>query len=233
MEKLKGMLLDFGGTIDTNGIHWFSMFSNAYSKAQINVDDDVLRDAYVFAERTLGRQSIIKPDYTFSRTIREKIRLQSEFLLSQGTIISNDRQNKVLDICYDSVESNITNISIPTLKSLNELFPLVLVTNFYGNMHTVLKEFALDIYFLSVIESSVVGVRKPDPEIFRLGVGAISGANPEDTVMVGDSADKDIIPSASIGCKTIWLRNQAWDESSAKSDYQITDFRELPAIINK
>lgn len=232
MEKIKGMLLDFGGTIDTNGIHWYSMFSNGYSKAHINVDDDLLRNAYVFAERTLGRQSIIKPDYTFSRTIREKIRLQSEFLMSQGTIISNDQQNKVLDICYNSVKSNINNISIPTLKSLNELFPLVLVTNFYGNMHTVLKEFALDRYFMSVIESSVVGVRKPDPEIFRLGVDAIPGVKPEDTVMVGDSADKDIIPSASIGCKTIRLRNQSWDASSANSDYIITDFRELLSIIS-
>ena len=232
MEKIKGMLLDFGGTIDTNGIHWYSMFSNVYSKAHINVDDDLLRNAYVFAERTLGRQSIIKPDYTFSRTIREKIRLQSEFLMSQGTIISNDQQNKVLDICYNSVKSNINNISIPTLKSLNELFPLVLVTNFYGNMHTVLKEFALDRYFMSVIESSVVGVRKPDPEIFRLGVDAIPGVKPEDTVMVGDSADKDIIPSASIGCKTIRLRNQSWDESSANSDYIITDSRELLSIIS-
>lgn len=231
MEKIKGVLLDFGGTIDTNGIHWFSMFSNAYSNAHIYVDDDLLRNAYVFAERILGKQSIIKPDYTFFCTIREKIRLQSEFLLSQGSIISNDQKNKVLDICYNSVESNINNISIPTLKSLNELFPLVLVTNFYGNIHTVLKEFELDRYFLSVIESSVVGVRKPDPEIFLLGVDAIPGAKPEDTVMVGDSADKDIFPSASIGCKTIWLRNQSWDESSAKSDYLITDFRELSTII--
>ena len=91
---------------------------------------------------------------------------------------------------------------------------MVLVTNFYGNMHTVLAEFGLDHLFKDVIESSVVGVRKPDPEIFRLGVKAL-GLEPQETVMIGDNYEKDIVPANSIGCHTILLSLQS-DKGDSK-----------------
>ena len=81
---------------------------------------------------------------------------------------------------------------------------MVLVTNFYGNMHTVLAEFGLDQLFKDVIESAVVEVRKPDPQIFRLGVASL-GLEPRETVMIGDSPDKDILPAQSIGCQTFQI----------------------------
>ena len=71
---------------------------------------------------------------------------------------------------------------------------MVLVSNFYGNIHQVLNEFDLDGLFDSIIESAVVGVRKPDPAIFTLGVKAL-GMAAEDTVVVGDSYTKDIVPA--------------------------------------
>lgn len=231
MEKLKGILLDFGGTIDTNGIHWYNMFRETYLKECNSLSDDNLKDAYVTAERRLGKEHIIDPDFTFFQTIQKKIELQAESLSTMGVSISLSGQRNILESCYERVFVNIRDVSSPVLKVLSDSYPLVLVSNFYGNMRTVLNEFSIDSMFVDIIESSVVHVRKPDPEIFRLGVAAVSGAISSEIVMVGDSADKDIIPAASIGCKTIWLRNQSWDESSAHSDYHITDFNELLSII--
>ena len=62
---------------------------------------------------------------------------------------------------------------MPVLKELSEKYPLVLVSNFYGNVETVLKDFGIDTYFKEIIESAVVGVSKPDPKIFSLGVEAL------------------------------------------------------------
>ena len=103
---------------------------------------------------------------------------------------------------------------------------MVLVTNFYGNMNTVLAEFGIDHLFKDVIESAVVGVRKPDPAIFRLGVDAL-GLTPAETVMIGDSPDKDIIPAQSIGCKTVWLHNNEMLSVSCTPNQTITSLREL------
>ncbi|MBO4724425.1 MAG: HAD family hydrolase [Bacteroidaceae bacterium] len=193
---IKGVLIDFGGTIDSDGIHWFNAFSDAYAMVT-DVPKELLWDAYVNTERTLGRNPIIKPADTFCKTLQTKIALQTDYLHSKGITIT--AQDTILDTCYNKVVKHITTVSKPALERIK--LPMVLVTNFYGNMHTVLEEFGLDHLFKDVIESSVAGVRKPDPEIFRLGVAAL-GLDPSETVMIGDNYEKDIIPAQSIGCHT-------------------------------
>ncbi len=223
---IKGILIDFGGTIDSDGIHWFNAFREGYSVVQ-DMPEDVLREAYVYAERTLGRNQIITPDYSFCKTLQTKIVLQTQFLNSKGILFT--KQDTVLDYCYNKVVKHIETVSGPALEKLALRYPMVLVTNFYGNMHTVLKEFGLERLFRDVIESAVVGVRKPDPEIFRLGVKAL-GLKPEETVMIGDSPDKDIIPAQSVGCHTIWLRNQSWSDISCQPDQKTATLGTVPNV---
>uniref|UniRef100_UPI0025B5003E HAD family hydrolase n=1 Tax=Muribaculum intestinale TaxID=1796646 RepID=UPI0025B5003E len=87
--------------------------------------------------------------------------------------------------------------------------PMVLVSTFYGNVQAVLADFNLLQYFESIIESAVVGVRKPDPQIFRLGVDAL-GMKPEEVLVVGDSYKKDIVPAETIGCRVAWIKGKGW-----------------------
>ena len=196
---IKGILIDFGGTIDSDGIHWFNQFRDAYALVT-SVPEPLLWDAYVHTERTLGRNPIIRPTDTFCKTLQTKIALQTEYLQLHG--IDLTAQDTILDTCYNKVVKHISTVSKPVLERIQ--LPMVLVTNFYGNMHTVLAEFGLDHLFKEVVESAVVGVRKPDPQIFRLGVAAL-GLEPAEIVMIGDSADKDILPAQSIGCHTIQI----------------------------
>ena len=196
---IKGILIDFGGTIDSDGIHWFDAFKEAYDMVA-DIPRDLLWDAYVHTERTLGRNPIIAPTDIFCKTLQTKLELQAQYLNSKG--VSFSKQDTVLDYCYNKVVKHISTVSKPALERIQ--LPMVLVTNFYGNMHTVLQEFSLSHLFKDVIESSVVGVRKPDPQIFRLGVAAL-GLQPQETLMIGDSPDKDILPAQSIGCQTIQI----------------------------
>ncbi|MCQ2065382.1 MAG: HAD family hydrolase [Bacteroidaceae bacterium] len=216
---IKGLLIDFGGTIDTDGVHWYRMFRDAYPE---EVSDELLREAYVHAERTLGRESIILPGDSFCRTLQTKIRLQTEYLQSHGVAVMHP--DNVHACCYNKVVSHISTVSGPALERVG--LPMVLVTNFYGNMHTVLEEFGLSHLFVDVVESSVVGVRKPDPEIFRLGAKAL-GLDPSETVMVGDSPEKDIIPAQTAGCRTIWLKGQGWAEADCVPDVTITSLSQI------
>lgn len=199
---IKGILIDFGGTIDSDGIHWFDQFRDAYALVA-SVPESLLWDAYVHTERTLGRNPIIKPTDTFCKTLQTKIALQTEYLQMHGFSVTV--QDTILDTCYNKVVKHISTVSKPVLEKIQ--LPMVLVTNFYGNMNTVLAEFGLDHLFKDVVESAVAGVRKPDPEIFRLGVAAL-GLEPHETIMIGDSQEKDILPAQSIGCHTILLRPQ-------------------------
>ena len=203
-----GYIFDYGGTLDTGGQHWGQVLWHAYERHRVPVSEAQFREAYVYAERTLGRNPIIRPDFTFRQTLETKLRLQLEYL---GIRNEKFRQT-ILDDLYERTKA-MTAQSREVLLQLKELgLPMVLVSNFYGNIHTVLHEFGFDGLFLKVIESAVVGIRKPDPRIFLLGVEAL-GLKPEEVTVVGDSLDKDIIPAHEVGCQTIWLRGEGWNDS--------------------
>ncbi|MDR1160722.1 MAG: HAD family hydrolase, partial [Tannerellaceae bacterium] len=213
-EKIKGIIFDYGGTIDTNGIHWAEVLWMAYEALHIPVSKDVFREAYIQGERTLATNRIILPKHNFWHVLRLKAETQIRWLTENGYLTGDAGFTKyttgIADWCYAYVQMAVS-IALPIIRKLSEKYPLAIVSNFYGNMETVLKDFHLASFFRAIIESSVAGVRKPDPELFRLGVDAL-GLAPGEVVVIGDSYDKDIVPARSIGCQTIWLKGAGWSE---------------------
>lgn len=219
---IKGYIFDYGGTLDTGGHHWGKVIWHAYERQQVPVSEAQFREAYVHGERTLGKNPIIQPDFTFRQTLEKKLQLQLEFLHQEYYL------SPLLDDLYSRTQAE-TRKSREVLLRLKEQYPMVLVSNFYGNIQTVLGEFGLDGVFFQIIESAVVGVRKPDPRIFSLGVEAL-GLKPDEVVVVGDSIDKDIVPARQAGCHTVWFRGEGWTDDPVDEslpDRIITDLREL------
>ena len=224
---MKGYIFDYGGTLDTGGQHWGKVIWHAYERQQVGVTEQQFREAYVYAERTLGRNPIIKPDFTFRQTLAEKLRLQLEFLFGRNEECGKWKE-KLLNDLYERTKAETAH-SREVLLELAQRYPLVLVSNFYGNIATVLKEFGLEGIFQAVIESAVVGVRKPDPQIFTLGVEAL-GLDAPEVVVVGDSIDKDIIPATKAGCQTVWYEGEGWTADPVDSSVAgrvIHDLNEL------
>ncbi len=230
---VKGYIFDYGGTLDTAGCHWGKVLWHAYQKHRIPITEPQFRDAYVHAERTLGANPIIKPDYTFHKTLDTKLRIEMEYLMTANYWnVQEDEfvklHNDILNTVYKRVQE-VTEQSRNVIKVLNLRYPMVLVSNFYGNIGVVLKEFNLDSFFPEIIESAVVGIRKPDFRIFSLGVKALN-LKPEEVVVVGDSFYKDIIPAQKAGCKAIWFKGEGWtDEQYDETipDRVITDLAQL------
>ena len=181
----RGYIFDYGGTLDTGGQHWGMAIWHAYERHGVPVTEAQYREAYVYTERILGRQPIIK--WAVADDLYERTR----------TVTAESRR---------------------VLRSLkNQDLPMVLVSNFYGNISVVLGEFGFDGLFQTVIESAVVGIRKPDPRIFLLGVEAL-GLKAEEVSVVGDSLEKDIIPAHKAGCRTVWLSGEGWTPTSHNGD---------------
>ncbi len=235
-DKIKGIIFDYGGTIDSNGLHWAGVIRQAYGACRVSVREADFRNAFAHGERTMGKNPLVKPGHTLLDMLRIKVGLQLEWLKEEGFIIPSDASSwKKEDIarwCYAYARKH-AGIARPVLEQLAQRYPLVLVSNFYGNIASVLKDFQLDHLFLTIIESAVAGVRKPDPAIFQLGIDALRLA-PGEIAVVGDSYDKDIVPATALGCRTVWLKNTGWNpyNGTETADAVITDFLQLKEIFS-
>lgn len=232
--KNSAIIFDYGGTLDTKGDHWGKVIWHAYERNGIPVGEPDFRDAYVFAERTLGKENIIRPTDTFFHTLDVKLDLQFSYLRDHNIwqCTEEERRQKhdiLLKDLYDNLQSTVKH-SREVLLALRERgCRMVLVSNFYGNVETVLREMQLDDLFVRVIESAAVGIRKPDPRIFLLGVEAL-GVSAGEVTIVGDNYEKDIFPGHEAGCHTVWLRGESWKDENVDgkaADVQILDIEEI------
>lgn len=263
---IKGIIFDYGGTLDTRGDHWSEVLWQGYEHFGIGVADDeevepgvsihkqAFRDAYVYGERALAVNPIVTPDFHFEDILREKLILELNFLAGKELLETgkddSEKQAKLGNPGKDSdasseslflslSDSEIHQIAVDMARYINaktlELlqenkqvlehlkqagYPMVLVSNFYGNINQVLKDAGIDGYFQNVIESAVVGVRKPNPAIFALGVCALD-LPASQVLVVGDTYGKDIIPAHKLGCHTLWIKGLQWEEK--KVDESIPD----------
>ncbi len=214
---LKSFLFDYGGTLDTAATHWFYVFQQAYLQQGLAIEEPQLRHAYVKGERTLARERIIMPEDNFRVLLEKKIEIQVSSLENELNVLSfpmASARKRLVDslasYCDNFAHSQVRT-SAQTLDYLKNKYKLVMVSNFYGNLHAVLQSYGIIHYFNEIIESAVVGVRKPSSEIWQLGVDA-ANSSPADCVAVGDSYGKDIMPAHSIGCQTVWFKGKEWEE---------------------
>ena len=166
-------------------------------------------------ERSLATNPIIQPDFHFVDVLRAKNKLQLDYLTENGMLqLSNLAKVDLAErmALYENEQTNeVLEESKSVLEYLKDRYPMVLVSNFYGNINTILSDAGIDHYFKRVIESAVVGVRKPNPAIFALGVCALD-LPASQVVVVGDTFDKDIAPAHSLGCRTVWIKGLQWEE---------------------
>lgn len=231
LKGIKGIIFDYGGTLDSHGDHWSEVIWSAYQQSGVDVDKGDFREAYVYAERELARTLHILPHHNFHDLLKIKIRIELNRLCEMSKFAPQDVDSKteeIAGICYQSARKSVDEAK-PVLDKLAAKYPLVLVSNFYGNVESVLADFGLSKYFRKIIESAVVGVRKPDPKIFSLGCEAL-GIAAEDVLVIGDSYRKDILPARSIGCRTLWLKGKGWTaEEDAQTDE--SEIRKLDEIL--
>lgn len=237
LADIQGIIFDYGGTIDTNSRHWAEVLWSKYVEHGVPVSKEAFRDAYVFGERSLAKYPYVRPDHNFHDVLSFKCKLQMEHLAGErhlplDEILLSKYATQVADSCYDYV-LDVLKTTRPVVEALAKRYKLVLVSNFYGNIQTILKDFGLMDCFSDIVESSVVGVRKPDPAIYQLGVDAM-GYEADKVLVVGDSFSKDMVPAKKVGCKAVWLKGEGWGgevTDDSLPDAIITDMSQLPDLL--
>lgn len=231
---MKGIIIDYGATIDSNGKHWSEIIWEGYCLCSLPITKEQFREAYIYTERFLAFTPVIQPEYNFFELMQARIGIQLNFLVQQGFMSEDILQttlrvfsegempiiedisdltshfaNVIAGHCYDYAR-RCTMDAVPIIEHFSEKYDIAIVSNFYGNLAAVLQDFGLLRCFRHVIDSAVVGVRKPNKEIFQMAIDRLQ-LPPEEIVAIGDNFHKDIEPPVSLGCKGIWIKGVNWN----------------------
>lgn len=231
---IKGIIFDYGGTLDSRGVHWSEVLWQGYQLAGVPIDKETFRTAYVEGERALARERIILPQDNFHTLLLKKVALEISYLPEQPDAVTRDKWTNEIAAHCDKAARSCIDEARPMLEGLHEHYPMMLVSNFYGNIDEVLRDYGIRHLFKGIIESAVVGVRKPNPTLFRLGVDALE-LEPHEVLVVGDSLRKDIEPAEKLGCHVLWLKGKGWtaDEDRQTHPHTITSVTQVTDWVGK
>ena len=120
--------------------------------------------------------------------------------------------------------------TVEILEYLSEKkYNLHLITNgFEKTQHSKLKNSAIDKYFREVITSESSNSLKPHKEIFDYAL-AKTGAQKEESIMIGDSIEIDIQGAINAGIDQIYV-NHINESPAVKPTYTVYSLKELENI---
>lgn len=212
LQDIKAIAFDYGGTLDLPGIHWFDFLwdiVNGPLREHFPITREEYWEAYVHGERELEKHPI-PTDTGLPGTLLLKSGYELDYLTAHVAGIPPQGETGeqlatlLASAAVESITGNTYKESLKVLTTLSRRYPLYIVSNYYGNLNTVLREGGFLPCLSGFIDSTTVGIRKPDPAIWKLAVDR-AGVSPAEMLVVGDSMKNDILPALSTGCRAVWL----------------------------
>ena len=137
--------------------------------------------------------------------------------------------NRARSECKNEENKNLNNdFTINTglenfLKEKSRYYKIGILGQYGNAMIKFLEQQNLLQYFTFTETQENYKITKPDPRYFE-AVLKTCGCAPEESVMIGDRIDKDIIPAKAAGMKTIRLRTGLHINQEPRTPDEIPDF---------
>ena len=120
--------------------------------------------------------------------------------------------------------------TIELLDYLKPKYHLHLITNgFQEVQYTKLSGSGMEPYFETLTVSEEVGVKKPNPEIFRYALQK-AGATAEESLMIGDEMAVDIDGARAVGMDTIFF-NPWGIETEGERTYEVRSLLDIKQLL--
>lgn len=206
-NKIKAIAFDFGGTLDSPFLHWMDIYLYLYTtKLNLPLTPDNFKDSYVYAEQMMEKLQLVQPSHSLPETQKFKTDLQFSHLIEKGVLADTPENRDELPLQAALLSAEYSSSYVAAARSilaeLQKKYVLLLVSNYYGNVSKIAGDLEIAPFFMSITDSTIAGVRKPDPALWRLAIEG-AGFNPEEVLIVGDSMKNDILPGISLGCQVI------------------------------
>lgn len=197
---ISSILFDWGGTLDADGLHWLDRFYQIYDQEGLReIPKSRIKEAFYWADAQADADPAMKKS-GLREMMGRHVRWQFEKL---G--LHSPKQEAEIAAAFVKPADRVLRRNRRILENLTyHGLRLGVISNFYGNIETLCREFRFLPYLEVILDSAVVGLRKPDPKLYSLALKKL-GLPAHRVAFVGDSFDRDIVPAKSIGMKTYWL----------------------------
>jgi len=197
---IHAILFDFGGTLDSDGLHWLDRFYDIYDKNGLgHIPKALVKEAFYWADAQADLDLGMK-----SAGLRDMMERHVRWQFQKLNLTDNKLQSGIAD-AFIRPSERILHRNRRVLEKLSHSgLKLGIISNFYGNIETLCKEFGFISFMNVILDSAVIGLKKPDPKLFELALAKLE-LPAEQVAFVGDNFDRDIVPAKSVGMKTYWL----------------------------
>ena len=148
-------------------------------------------------------------------------RLNDAFL-AINTVLERELIHKLSEdyITHLTTFNHLFENTIEILDYLRLKYNLHIITNGFKEVqHKKLSQSNIDHYFKTVTNSEMVGVKKPNPQIFNYAID-LAKTSVNQSIMIGDNYEADILGAHNIGMDTIFfnVNNQNVDSNIKQID---------------
>ena len=216
--------MDFGSTLAEGHIDWCEYhravhgylkgFGYSYSFRKISRGMSSTLDRLNSIRRT-GKELTFEENYDY-------------FLGKMGVPSSSETLTDLHDMFKIHYKSTFYHCVPDVLKKLSKEFKLAILSNTMSDQPSeMIVDAGYSGFFELVVCSRDLGIRKPNPEIFRYMLKNL-GITASETVHVGDSVEADMEGAYSVGITGIWIQTP---DQAPWHGYSIKSICELPAFM--
>lgn len=156
------------------------------------------------------------------------------FLRRMGLNDSPKLVNEINEFYFSSLkrQSGLQPYALELLQYLKKKsYPLFILSNGFSEVQFAKMETAgIRDFFSGVILSEEIGVNKPHPDIFYHALKK-AGSLPNETIMIGDNYDADIIGAQSVGIDQIYYNTGHTEITGIIPTYTVFSLNEIPDIL--
>lgn len=226
MMKIRALLFDFGGTLDGNGAHWRDRTYRFLQRAYPEID----RETFDRVDRA-AVDGLINSGNAPQLSLRETMDVIATGIY-ESLGLDLDVKNRYVDFFCKGAKEYL-NQNRQWLATLRDRYRLGVISNNFGNTRGWCDEYHLSPLLDIVVDSTVVGVSKPEAGIFHT---ALSGLRvlPAEAIYAGDTYSDDVVGAKGVGMWTAWLVGKEDKECPDASlvDVQLTELQELQGFLD-
>jgi putative hydrolase of the HAD superfamily len=193
----KAILFDFGGTLDANGRTWLERARVFHAQAGVAAAGERFDRAFYDSDDRLPTRHRLE-GLDLAAVLDLQVRDTLENLGADGS------KGPAIAAAWAADSRANLAASKRLLEGWKSRYRLCVVSNFYGNMRSMLRAEGLAPLFDVICDSGEVGSIKPDAGIFMAALEPL-GLRPEQAVMVGDSLKRDMRGAEALGMPHAWL----------------------------